>query len=240
MPLFKRAIALVFTVACTAGIIIGFSGVAYSPKAPIIISTRDEATSDQATRDEATKDEVVPTLIAETIAPTEPPTEIPTEIPTEPCETEAKESVDISYDVVDDEPDDDSNVTDEVYDEEPNDDSDDRPALDTTDYSDSDLNLLARVIWAEAGDCSEECQWLVASTTMNLAEEMGDGTLESIVYNTNIVYISYSEPDSQCYRVAARVLSGDRDYRVKAFRLGKYHDFGTPYTVVDNVYFSTF
>ena len=228
MSLVKKALAVIIAVIFTAGIAISLRGVAYSPRAPIIISTRDEATPDTATFDE-----IAPTINASTTAPSE----MPTEIPTNACETDTNEIEEISYSDGDTEDSEEESLNDIVEDGA---DRDDDIISEPIGYSENDLDLLARVILAEAGGCSEQCQWLVASTIMNLADELGDGTLESIVYNTNIVYISYSVPDAQCYRVAARVLSGDRDYLVKAFRSDYYHDFGTPYTSVDNVYFSTF
>ena len=108
--------------------------------------------------------------------------------------------------------------------------------------SDYELDLLARTIYQEAGICSEYCQWLVGSTVLNLADERGG--LESVVfdYNTfNVAYVLYdAEPSDLSYSVASRLLSGDRDCNVKAFRMDYYHNFGMPYTNVDGVYFSTY
>jgi hypothetical protein len=109
-------------------------------------------------------------------------------------------------------------------------------------YSEYELDLLARTIYQEAGICGEYCQWLVGSTVLNLADDRGG--IENVVfdYNTfNVAYILYDcTPSDLSYSVARRVLSGDRDYAVKAFRTDYYHSFGTPYTNVDNVYFSTY
>lgn len=105
-----------------------------------------------------------------------------------------------------------------------------------------EADLLARTIYCEAGNCSEYCQWLVGSTVLNLADERGG--IESVVfdYNTfNVAYILYDKtPSKLSYSVAQRLLSGDRDYNVKAFRMSYYHNFGSPYTSVDGVYFSTY
>ena len=61
-------------------------------------------------------------------------------------------------------------------------------------------------------------------------------------YNTfNVAgMIDGCSPSDLSYSVAQRVVSGDRDYSVMAFRADYYHSFGTPYTNVDNVYFSTY
>lgn len=109
-------------------------------------------------------------------------------------------------------------------------------------YSDYELDLLARTIYQESGICGEYCQWLVGSTVLNLADERGG--IENVVfdYNTfNVAYILYDcTPSDLSYSVAERLMSGDRDYNVKAFRSDYYHDFGTPYTYVDNMYFSVY
>ena len=228
-----KVLSWVLLTICVISIVAGSAIIAYSPQTKCATSTADEATRDEATPDEATIDQVAPTEVAQpTITETESPTTQPTEPDTKP-ESEPEQIQERA-----------------VKEEEEYIDESDEPAAEYKYeaegrqglqlYSDSDLDLLARVIYAEAGGCGEYCQWLVASTTMNLAEDLGDGSLSSIVYNTNIVYISYGTPDIQCYKVAERVLSGDRDYQVMAFRSDYYHDFGTPYTSVDNVYFSTY
>lgn len=108
-------------------------------------------------------------------------------------------------------------------------------------YSEYEYDLLARTIYQEGGVCSEYCQWLIGSAVLNLADERGG--IENVVfdYNTfNVAYVLYDcTPSNLSYSVAERLLSGDRDYVVKYFRTDYYHGFGTPYTNVDNVYFST-
>jgi len=102
-------------------------------------------------------------------------------------------------------------------------------------------DLLARAIYCESGVCSEYCQWLVGSAILNLADERGG--IENVVfdYNTiNVAYILYDcTPSDLSYGVAKKLLDGNRDYRVKYFRTSYYHGFGTPYTNVNNIYFST-
>ena len=109
-------------------------------------------------------------------------------------------------------------------------------------YSEYEIDLLARTIYQEGGICSEYCQWLIGSTVLNLADERGG--IENVVfdYNTfNVAYVLYNAtPSDLSYSVARRLANGDRDYNVKAFRTDYYHSFGTPYTAVDNVYFSSY
>lgn len=228
-----KVLSSILLTICVISVIAGSAIIAYSPHITYATSTADEATRDEAITDKATIDQITPT---KTVQPTTTETEAPTIQPTGP-ETNPEVSPEIevaeSKEEYTDKPDDEA--TDKYIDSA-------KEQQELPVYSDSELDLLARVICAEAGGCSEYCQWLVASATMNLAEDLGDGSLSSIVYDTDIVYISYDIPDSQCYKVAERVLSGDRDYQVMAFRNDHYHDFGTPYVSVDedNVYFSTY
>lgn len=110
------------------------------------------------------------------------------------------------------------------------------------DNFDYELDLLARTIYQESGICGEYCQWLVGSTVLNLADERGG--IEAVVFDYDIFNVAYSlyddTPSELSYSVARRLMSGDRDYYVKAFRTDYFHSFGTPYTSVDNIYFSTY
>lgn len=113
------------------------------------------------------------------------------------------------------------------------------PSPERTDY---ELDLLARCIYQESGTCGEYCQWLVGSTVLNIMDYRGCDIEIVYDYDTfNVAYNLYDEtPSDLSYVVAERILSGDRDYNVMAFRTDYYHSFGNPYTNVDNVYFSTF
>lgn len=173
-----------------------------------------------ATVDEATPDEVVTTTETISSSVVETTVESTSEVPTEEATTvENSSQVDYS-----------ENVT---YTEN------EVSYSGTIDY---ELDLLARCIYQEAGICSEYCQWLVGCTVMNLGDYTGSGIDIVFDYNTfNVAYVLYScTPSDTSYAVAERILSGDRDYNVMAFRTDYYHTFGTPYTSVDNVYFSTF
>lgn len=112
----------------------------------------------------------------------------------------------------------------------------------TDNNSDTNIDLLARIIYFESGSCSEYCQWLVGSTAMNLANEYG--SLETVAFNYdifNVANILYTDtPSNLSYSVATRIINGDRDVNVRAFRTDYYHSFGSPYTNVDNVYFSSY
>lgn len=198
------------------------------------VATRDEAMTMGIILIDDNGETVIPTVAptqAPTVASTQPPTELPEEthadIEYHPEVEEDKEETEYEQP--------------QAYDNDSADKHDNGSDNSSTKgYNDDDVSLLARVLWAEVGGCSRECQRLVASTVLNLADYMSGGDLSEIVYDTNVVYISNDEPSSQCYEVARAVLAGDRDYNVMAFRSGYYHDFGTPYTNIDDVYFSTF
>jgi hypothetical protein len=204
----------------------------------IVGVTSKGSSSNQNTPDEvvATADSVAATVIVETNTPittcastTIAPTKKPTEAPTEAEINDESEVIDVVYTEQVETPIVENNKESEVN----------NYSSGTSDY---ELDLLARTIYQEAGICSEYCQWLVGSTVLNLADERGG--LESVVfdYNTfNVAYVLYdAEPSDLSYSVASRLLSGDRDCNVKAFRMDYYHNFGTPYTNVDGVYFSTY
>ena len=182
---------------------------------------------------------IIPPTEAPTVPPTEEPTEQPTETPTEepteqPTETPTEEIKDILTE-------ENKKPTEKPTQQatKPNNSTNSGNTI-NVDY-DTQL-LLAKVIYEEAGNCSEYCQWLVGSTAMNLADI--HGSLSAVAYNVNIFNVAYeldsSVPSQLSLDVAKRILSGDRDYNVKAFRMWYYHNFGTPYTNVDGVYFSTY
>lgn len=184
-------------------------------------STPDSAV---ATMDSATPDVVEPTICKETEEPTEAETEAPTKTPSKkPTQTEFK-----------------PNNT--VVETPKKPESQQKPNNSGGESYGYEQDLLAKLIYLEAGNCSEYCQWLVGSTAMNLADERGG--LAAVAYNYNIFNVAYQidscTPSALSRSVAGRILSGDRDYNVKAFRTSYYHGFGKPYTNVDNVYFSTY
>lgn len=202
-----------------------------------------ETSSDKATDDSAaTIDEISTTVVETTITTTTKPTEQPTTVakkeePTKsatgkPAEVENKEQD------VQEQPE-----KEDTHDEK-KDTADTEQAHNVSDsnYSQSDVDLVARTVYLESGSCGEYCQWLTASTILNLAESRGG--IADVVYDYNTFnvagMIDSCSPSDLSYSVAERVLSGDRDYNVMAFRAGYYHSFGTPYTNADNVYFSTY
>lgn len=202
-----------------------------------------ETSSDKATDDSAaTIDEISTTVVETTIATTTKPTEQPTTVAKkeEPTKSATEEPVGAENNErdVQEQPE-----KEDTHDEK-KDTADTEQAHNVSDsnYSQSDVDLVARTVYLESGSCGEYCQWLTASTILNLAESRGG--IADVVYDYNTFnvagMIDSCSPSDLSYSVAERVLSGDRDYNVMAFRAGYYHSFGTPYTNADNVYFSTY
>ena len=202
-----------------------------------------ETSSDKATDDSAaTVDEISTTVVETIITTTTKPTEQPTTVakkekPTEPAPEEPVGTENNEQDVQE------QPEKEDTHDEK-KDTADTEQAHNVSDsnYSQSDVDLVARTVYLESGSCGEYCQWLTASTILNLAESRGG--IADVVYDYNTFnvagMIDSCSPSDLSYSVAERVLSGDRDYNVMAFRAGYYHSFGTPYTNADNVYFSTY
>lgn len=221
---------MIIFISCSAAITIqGTCPEKHIASTPDSISTIDEATPDSvATPSEATK-----TTQSPTIAATEQPTNKPTEATTYSPPVEEPQSIDEEEYIYEDGKND---IVEETYIE-------DEPE-ESYSFSDSDRNIIARLVMAESGNCSLECLWLTGSTLLNLADRYHNGDIEATAKDSDIFdvadYLDYVEPNQDCWDTADRLLSGDRDYNVMAFRTDYYHSFGTPYRKVDNVYFSTY
>ena len=201
-----------------------------------IVSTPDSvATVDEATPDSvSTPSEAIKPTNSPTIAPTEQPTNKPIEDSTysppveEPQNSNTEEynqDDGKEYDVAEE-----TEESEQIY-ENPS-------------FSDSDRKIVAQLIMAESGNCSIECLWLTGSVLLNLADRYHNGDIEATAKDSSIFdvvnILDSVIPSQDCWDTADRLLSGDRDYNVMAFRTDYYHSFGTPYTNVDNVYFSTY
>jgi flagellar motor protein MotB len=209
----------------------------FSPVAEdlVVTSTQDEAlvecTTTQSTKDEAK-------TISETVSEN---CELTTEETTKVIETtEPVVETTTEQNTVENDIDNSQQYQEDYLENQPNSYNDNINC--TYDISEYELELVARTIYCEAGGCSEYCQWLVGSTILNLADV--NGGIVAVTSNSNMFnvadYLYNSTPSDLSYSVARRVLSGDRDYNVMAFRASYYHSFGIPYTNVDNMYFSTY
>ena len=202
------------------------------------------APQNKATNDSAATVDEVETTISLTIAmattkPTEQPTTVMTDKEKPALKNEEPAKVSNNKEDIQEQPEENYGSDQSIaeYDE-----SEQQREYSSSDYSGSDIDLIARTVYLESGGCGEYCQWLTASTILNLAESRGG--IANVVYDYNTFsvadMIDYCEPSDLAYSVAERVASGDRDYNVMAFRADYYHDFGNPYASADNVYFSTY
>lgn len=111
--------------------------------------------------------------------------------------------------------------------------------------SDEDRELIARCVMSEAGGESEDCQEAVATVILNryMSPRYPDNLSEIIVPGqfslqdngeiTTEVYLSVSRALVN-YNTGMQCIP----YNCYYFRVGKYHEFGIPYTHIDNTYFS--
>lgn len=115
--------------------------------------------------------------------------------------------------------------------------------VETYDYSLSDIDLLARITYLEAGGTSYECQCAVASVVVNRANR-GGKSLYDVIYApgqfTPAYLVSSTTPTQSCINAATQVLTSGVTIpsNVLYFRAGYYFDWVEPYTNMDNVYFS--
>lgn len=109
--------------------------------------------------------------------------------------------------------------------------------------SDSEVYMLAQLIYLEAGNCSYKCQCAVGSVAINLM--LANGTsLSNIVHNRNIFSVAnsvdYTKPSSTSLEAARQIANSGTTVPkyVKYFRNRHYFSWATPYMNLDNVYFS--
>ena len=109
--------------------------------------------------------------------------------------------------------------------------------------SDSEVYMLAQLIYLEAGNCSYKCQCAVGSVAINLM--LANGTsLSRIVHNRNIFSVAnnvdYTTPSSTSLEAARQIANSGTTVPkyVKYFRNSHYFSWATPYMNMDNVYFS--
>ena len=102
--------------------------------------------------------------------------------------------------------------------------------------------ILAQLLWHEAGIMGWDGKVWVCSAILNLGEH-SNMSIWSMAYNGNMFsvasYVDTGTPSAECFDVIEYVVSGgNRVEDVKYFRTDYYHDFGTPITKIENVYFS--
>ena len=111
--------------------------------------------------------------------------------------------------------------------------------------SDEDRELIARCVMSEAGGESENCQEAVATVILNRYMSPGyPDNLSEIIVPGQFSLQDNGDITTEVYLSVSRALVNYNTgmqcipYNCYYFRAGKYHDFGIPYTHIDNTYFS--
>lgn len=107
--------------------------------------------------------------------------------------------------------------------------------------ADSEQDILAKLLYCEAGSMGWQGQVYVCSAILNLRDYSGRSIWNMAHdYNTFAVagYVDSAVSTSTQYEVISYVLNGGRIPDIKYFRTDYYHSFGTPVCNVENVYFS--
>ena len=107
---------------------------------------------------------------------------------------------------------------------------------------DNEREILAKLLFCEAGGEGWDCQVYTCSAILNLSDYRGE-SISKMASNKNLFsvasYVWSTTPTQTQYDVIDYVLSGGRISGVKWFRSdGRYHSFGTPVTEIDGQYFS--
>lgn len=101
-------------------------------------------------------------------------------------------------------------------------------------------DILAKLLYREAGGMGREGKIYVCSAILNLRDATGK-SIWTMAHDYNmfsVFNVDGANPDSSIYEVIDYVVNGGRISDIKYFRTDYYHDFGTPVCRIENVYFS--
>ena len=111
--------------------------------------------------------------------------------------------------------------------------------------SDSEIYMLAQLIYLEGGNTSYECQLAIGSVVLNLMRSDGV-SLKTEIYTPGrfsvASSVAYTTPSETSLK-AARYLANNGTTlpsSVKCFRNNHYFNWCTPYMHLDNVYFGSY
>lgn len=113
-----------------------------------------------------------------------------------------------------------------------------------TQLSAQDIRDMAALVFLEVGGQSYKCKLAVASVIINLSIQK-KLSIHATMFNARRFSpanrISRTIPSEECIKAVNDVLTNGTTMplSVTAFRNKHYHRFGTPYCVIDKVYFST-
>ena len=113
--------------------------------------------------------------------------------------------------------------------------------------TDEEIALMERCVMSEAGGQSIECQEAVATVILNRWQhpDKYPDTIEGVIMDPGQFSIHDNGKPTVSVRVAVHnaivyynTAVQDLPSQVYYFRSGRYHDFGTPYESIDDLYFS--
>lgn len=110
--------------------------------------------------------------------------------------------------------------------------------------SEYEIQLLAKLVYCEVGNCSYRCKKAVASVVINQAKRYGL-SIRCAIYRDGAFSTSYkvarTRASSSCIQAVRDVARNGTTLprSVIAFRNGHYHSFGRRYYRIENVYFSS-
>ena len=107
--------------------------------------------------------------------------------------------------------------------------------------SESEYQILAKLLYREAGGMSWDAKLYTCSSILNMRDKTGR-SIYSLAHDVNVYspapYVDSAKPTEECYQVIDYVLQGHRVPDICYFRTDYYHNFGIPVCEVDGHYFS--
>ena len=104
-----------------------------------------------------------------------------------------------------------------------------------------ETEILAKLLYREAGSMGYEGQRYVCSAILNLSDYTGR-SIWDLAHDINTMSVApivdSAVPNETQYQVIEDVLNGARVEEICYFRTSYYHSFGTPVCNIENVYFS--
>ena len=105
----------------------------------------------------------------------------------------------------------------------------------------NEVEILAKLLYCEAGDMTWEGQVYTCSAILNMSEYYGE-SINLLAHKPSVYavapYVDGAPPKQMQYDVIDYVLKGGRIPEICYFRTGYYHNFGIPVCEVGGHYFS--
>ena len=116
-----------------------------------------------------------------------------------------------------------------------------REEIQTSNVAEDELEILAKLLYCEAGSMGWEGQVYVCSAILNLSDRSGR-SIWNMAHDINTFavapWVDTRTATSTQYEVINYVLNGGRIKEICYFREDYYHSFGTPVCKIENICFS--